>query len=273
MPKTSTKTLNEKLSLIQQRLVATKSQTNKHFHYKFRSCEDIFEALKTHMKEQCVSVVVSDETVLIGDRFYIKATATISDGTDQIRTTGFAREPDGRKDDMQKVSGATSSYARKYALNGLFAIDDVKDADAITDRLKSNEITLPDPLAVQYWFCIQTMDWLGYWVVREQMTAEDETEAFNLQPYSTKKDRPINKTEAKAWARIADKNANDMVQDYASRISEMAQSDDPSGVMQLIDELPIEVCRHIERLASATMPPIHSERRLLAEAIDAKLQG
>jgi hypothetical protein len=121
------------LQQIQSRLVAPKSQRNTFGNYNYRSCEDILNALKPLLAELSAVVTLSDEMVLIGDRIYVKATAVIiteSDHSEKVEVSAYAREPFARKgmDDAQ-VTGATSSYARKYALNGLFAIDDTKDAD------------------------------------------------------------------------------------------------------------------------------------------------
>ena len=131
------------LNKIQTELHAPKNQYNSFGKYKYRSLEDIFEGLKPLLKEHGCSVTVSDDIVLVGDRFYVKATATLfdSDGKEVASNTGFARESDQKKGmDSSQVTGATSSYARKYALNGLFAIDDVKDADSM-DNSKDNRPT------------------------------------------------------------------------------------------------------------------------------------
>lgn len=117
---------------IQSELKAPKSQLNSFGKYKYRSCEDVLEALKPLLKENKCFLNMSDEIVLIGDRYYIKATATITNesGT-SLSVSAFAREEESKKGmDASQLTGATSSYARKYALNGLFAIDDNKDADA-----------------------------------------------------------------------------------------------------------------------------------------------
>ena len=123
--------LNEKLSKIQSELKAPKNQRNNFGNYNYRSCEDITEAVKPFLKELGVTLTLSDNIVMIGSRIYVQGEAKISDGKETIITTGYAREAETKKgmDDSQ-VTGAASSYARKYALNGLFAIDDTKDADA-----------------------------------------------------------------------------------------------------------------------------------------------
>lgn len=118
----------KEVARIQNELHAPKGQFNKFGGYKYRSCEDILEGLKK-VKGGLV-VTVQDDVVVVGDRFYIKATATITDGVNKLTNTAFARESLSKKgmDDSQ-VTGAASSYARKYALNGLFCIDDTQDAD------------------------------------------------------------------------------------------------------------------------------------------------
>ena len=132
-------TIAEKLSIIQQELIAPKNQYNSFGKYNYRSCEDILEGLKPCLAKVKAAVTVSDDMVLLGDRFYVKATATLWDAESDahISNTAFARESEDKKGmDASQVTGATSSYARKYALNGLFCIDDVKDADTRDNRQK-----------------------------------------------------------------------------------------------------------------------------------------
>lgn len=120
------------LTDIQVNLKAPKSQYNDFGKYKYRNCEDILEALKPLLTKHNVSLTISDEIVLIGARYYIKATTFLrQDNTVLGSTSAYAREAETRKgmDDSQ-ITGSASSYARKYALNGLFAIDDTKDADS-----------------------------------------------------------------------------------------------------------------------------------------------
>jgi hypothetical protein len=124
------KTNTMKLNAIQQQLKAPKGQTNNFGKYKYRSCEDILEAVKPHLGD--CSLIVSDDITVHADRVYVKATATLVDenGHAIASATGLAREPQTKKGmDESQITGAASSYARKYALNGLFAIDDTKDAD------------------------------------------------------------------------------------------------------------------------------------------------
>jgi len=123
----------KKLEKIQKELKAPKRQFSKFGNYKYRSCEDILEAIKPLLKD-CV-LTINDEIVQIGDRYYVKTTVTLQDKDGSIFTNGYARESFDKKgmDDSQ-ITGAASSYARKYALNGLFCIDDTKDADTMDNR-------------------------------------------------------------------------------------------------------------------------------------------
>lgn len=124
--------VTEKLAQIQQSLKAPKNQYNKFGDFHYRSLEDILEALKPLLKEVKCILVINDEIVLIGGRFYVKATATLHDleSGEAIECSAYAREAESKpKMDESQVTGSSSSYARKYALNGLFLIDDVKDAD------------------------------------------------------------------------------------------------------------------------------------------------
>lgn len=124
-----TKTTYATLAAIQSKLVATKNQENKFGGYKYRSAESILAAVKPLLAENGATVVICDDIVLIGDRYYIKATATLVDAEgNTISSSAFAREPLARKGmDEAQCTGSSSSYARKYALCGLFAIDDSRD--------------------------------------------------------------------------------------------------------------------------------------------------
>lgn len=118
-----------KLAEIQRTLNAPKNHFNSFGKYKYRSCEDILEGVKPLLNGLFLSI--SDEVVLIGSRHYVKATARITDGEATHEATALAREEESKKGmDAAQVTGATSSYARKYCLNGLFGIDDSKDADS-----------------------------------------------------------------------------------------------------------------------------------------------
>lgn len=136
--------IRQKLQGIQSSLKAPKGQTNKFGGYKYRSCEDILTALKPLLAEWGCSVTITDTIVEVGGRVYVRADASLNDNESEqfIYTAGFAREAEIKKgmDDAQ-ITGSASSYARKYALNGLFAIDDTKDPDATNDHGKSAKTT------------------------------------------------------------------------------------------------------------------------------------
>lgn len=138
--------LKEKLRKIQVELKAPKSNRNDFGKYNYRSCEDILEAVKPLLDKYDCTLSIKDDIVLIGDRYYIKAEATLSSGDESMTGTAFAREDESKKGmDASQVTGATSSYARKYALNGLFLIDDSKlEPVADPDTNASQEIKHED---------------------------------------------------------------------------------------------------------------------------------
>ena len=120
-----------KLMTIQGALKAPKDQYNSFGKYKYRSCEDILESVKPLLSAHDCALVITDDIMMIGDRIYVKATAKLISGSEQVESSAFAREESEKKGmDSSQVTGAASSYARKYALNGLFCIDDTKDSDA-----------------------------------------------------------------------------------------------------------------------------------------------
>ena len=125
----------KELISIQSELKAPKSQYNKFGGYKYRKAEDILEAVKPLLAKQKCTLIITDDVVLIGNRIYVKATATIKNEKGECETTtGWAREEETKKGmDGSQITGASSSYARKYALNGLFAIDDNADSDTTND--------------------------------------------------------------------------------------------------------------------------------------------
>lgn len=132
----------KKLIEVQKKLKAPKNQYNSFGKYKYRSAEDILEAVKPLNAEQGLLLTLTDEPILIGDRHYIKATARITDGKESHEVTAYARESVSKKgmDDSQ-ITGTASSYARKYALNGLYLIDDTKDADTDEYANQNNQQT------------------------------------------------------------------------------------------------------------------------------------
>lgn len=132
----------EKIVAIQSELKAPKGQYNSFGKYNYRSCEDILEGVKPLLAKHGLVLTIRDGIELIGDRYYVKATATITDGKEQLSTDAYARESLDKKGmDASQVTGATSSYARKYALNGLLAIDDTKDADTMDNSKKPAQQT------------------------------------------------------------------------------------------------------------------------------------
>lgn len=134
----------KELKDIQISLVAPKNQFNSFGKYNYRSCEDILQGLKPHLGELNCSVTVTDDIVMIGDRIYVKSTATLINKDGQkVSCDGFAREPIMKKGmDEAQVTGSASSYARKYALNGLFAIDDTKDVDYLNTESGRKRVVL-----------------------------------------------------------------------------------------------------------------------------------
>lgn len=135
----------EKLLYIQTNLKAPKNQFNKFGNYKYRNCEDILEAVKPIQQQVKAVTILTDEIVHIGERYYVKATARLIDteNGEKIENTAFAREEETKKGmDGSQITGSSSSYARKYALNGLFDIDDTKDSDytnTISNEIKDNK--------------------------------------------------------------------------------------------------------------------------------------
>ena len=137
----------EKLIAIQSELKAPKSQYNNFGKYAYRNCEDILEALKPILKEHKSTIYISDEIVTVLERFYVKATVTFIDAEtgEKIINTAYAREEEDKKGmDGSQVTGSSSSYARKYALNGMFAIDDTKDSDFTNTTIKGDNTGLSE---------------------------------------------------------------------------------------------------------------------------------
>ena len=136
------------LQEIQAKLKSPKLQRNTFGGYNYRSCEDILEALKPVLAEYGAAVLLSDEIVQMGTRWYVKATATLKTEKESISVTAFAREAENRKGmDESQITGSASSYARKYAINGLFGIDDTKDADTMDNRATYSQPKKSDPFS------------------------------------------------------------------------------------------------------------------------------
>lgn len=144
----------KELIAIQSELKAPKSQFNKFGGYKYRKAEDILEAVKPLLAKQKCTLTITDDVVLVGNRIYVKATATIKNEKGEFETTtGWAREEETKKGmDGSQITGASSSYARKYALNGLFAIDDNADSDTTNDgqHQTAQQIQTQQPASSQY---------------------------------------------------------------------------------------------------------------------------
>ena len=124
--------INEKLMRIQTQIKAPKNLYNSFGKYNYRNAEGICEAVKPFLEKENVSLILVDDMVAIGNRYYLKATARLLDNenNENIEVSAFAREPEQKKGmDESQITGTASSYARKYALNGLFLLDDTKDAD------------------------------------------------------------------------------------------------------------------------------------------------
>ena len=139
----------KKVAEVQRKLKAPKTQYNSFGKYNYRNCEDILEGVKPHLGDMILTV--SDEIVMVGDRIYIKSTATITDGEHSVSNSALARESLSKKgmDDSQ-ITGTASSYARKYALNGLLLIDDTKDSDHNSNSQHATKATQPDEIALNW---------------------------------------------------------------------------------------------------------------------------
>lgn len=138
--------IQNKLNYIQVNLNAPKNLYNKFGNYAYRSLEGILAGVKPLLKETECTLTISDEIIELGGRFYVKATATLSFNGEQVSTTAFAREEENKKGmDGAQVTGAASSYARKYAANGLFAIDDTVDSDGSNTHGKEEEKAVKKP--------------------------------------------------------------------------------------------------------------------------------
>ena len=186
-------TVYSKLVEVQNKLKAPKSQFNSFGKYNYRNAEDILEAVKPILKEVGAVVVLKDEIVLIGDRYYLKTKALFIDAEKGgiIEVEAMAREAEEKKGmDAAQVTGATSSYARKYALNGLFLIDDTKDNDHDTlhktdvkkEALKINQIQIDSIVDLIEKTSSDLRGFLGYFKVKEipEMTASQAVEGIKM---------------------------------------------------------------------------------------------
>lgn len=182
----------EKLSKVQTELKAPKGQYNSFGKYKYRSCEDILEAVKPLNAKHGVVLTVGDEVVEISNRFYVKATATFVDieSGEKIINTALAREDDAKKGmDGSQITGTASSYARKYCLNGLFCIDDTKDAD--TDEYRRQQERKPQenkPQERQYVKVVNgrtaVINSNGEYVAIENLTVEQLEKTLKIKQFA-----------------------------------------------------------------------------------------
>lgn len=186
----------EKLSKVQTELKAPKGQYNSFGKYKYRSCEDILEAVKPLNAKHGVVLTVGDEVVEISNRFYVKATATFVDieSGEKIINTALAREDDAKKGmDGSQITGTASSYARKYCLNGLFCIDDTKDAD--TDEYRHQQERKPQenkPQEPQYVKVVNgrtaVINSNGEYVAIENLTVEQLEKTLKIKQFAAAHD-------------------------------------------------------------------------------------
>lgn len=186
----------EKLSKVQSELKAPKGQYNSFGKYKYRSCEDILEAVKPLNAKHGVVLTVGDEVVEISNRFYVKATAVFVDieSGEKIINTALAREDDSKKGmDGSQITGTASSYARKYCLNGLYCIDDTKDAD--TDEYRAQQEHKPQeskPQERQYVKVVNgrtaVINSNGEYVAIENLTVEQLEKTLKIKQFAAAHD-------------------------------------------------------------------------------------
>lgn len=161
----------QKLMYVQQELVATKGRENKFGGFMFRSVEDILAAVKPLLKEQGLLLTLNDKVEMIGERFYMHSIASITDGTDGITSDGWAREPEHKtKSDDAQVTGMSSSYARKYALCGLFIIDNTDNKDY--DMLDNSKEGVEDQLAAQIKSAKSVDELVAIWKANPSITGD-----------------------------------------------------------------------------------------------------
>ena len=190
-----------KIINIQQKLKAPKTQRNNFGNYNYRSCEDILEAVKPLLEENKCFLVITVEIINLGNRYYVKATAKLSndDGSLIAENNGIAREEGSKKSmDGSQITGASSSYARKYALNGLFGIDDTKDSDytnTTVDEVKSTFLQAKE-------LKTPTMDEVKQYLMDKQYTSFSANKFFNYYDnlgWKSKDGKPITD-----WQKLAD---------------------------------------------------------------------
>ena len=190
-----------KIINIQQKLKAPKTQRNNFGNYNYRSCEDILEAVKPLLEENKCFLVITDEIINLGNRYYVKATAKLinDDGALIAENNGIAREEESKKGmDGSQITGASSSYARKYALNGLFGIDDTKDSDYTNTTVDEVKATFSQAKEIK----TPTMDEVKQYLMDKQYTTFSANKFFNYYNnlgWKSKDGKPITD-----WQKLAD---------------------------------------------------------------------
>lgn len=168
-------TKTNEMVYIQTRLNAPKKQRNNYGNYNYRSCEDILEAVKPLLTETECILTIRDEIVQVADRIYVKATATLTTSAGkEYTTTAYAREAESKKGmDESQITGSASSYARKYALNGLFCIDDNKDADALNVNKEYTEKPVETAIA-EVQSCVSRAELNAVWSKYKKFQKNDK---------------------------------------------------------------------------------------------------
>ena len=190
-----------KIINIQQKLKAPKTQRNNFGNYNYRSCEDILEAVKPLLEENKCFLVITDEIINLGNRYYVKATAKLinDDGALIAENNGIAREEESKKGmDGSQITGASSSYARKYALNGLFGIDDTKDSDYTNTTVDEVKSTFSQAKEIK----TPTIDEVKQYLMDKQYTTFSANKFFNYYNnlgWKSKDGKPITD-----WQKLAD---------------------------------------------------------------------
>lgn len=226
--------ITEQLAQIQQKLKCPKSQYNSFGSYNYRNCEDILTGLKKVLDE--ATVTLADDLVLIGERYYIKATATYSIGTDSITATAFAREPELKKGmDASQITGAASSYARKYALCGLFALDDNRDADS---QDNTQEDIYTEAQKELFDKAIKDKDPMALWALKEK-SSEDAYLAL----YGSF--APGTKTENKKLMQQLEPQGQEQWDLLVTDILKMIDNEDTLGLDEQVSELTANEKRYL----------------------------
>lgn len=184
-------TINQsKLAEIQSKVKANKNQYNSFGKYYYRSAEDIIEATKKIINPMGFHLIIEDKIVQVGERYYIMAKATISNGIEEYSAVANAREEESKKGmDASQLTGSTSSYARKYALNGLLALDDTKDSDATNMHGKTKESVSDKDIKEYKYLLDQIVDITSLREVWEDLPDEWKSDANILKMTNEKKNQ------------------------------------------------------------------------------------